>query len=497
MLPLGFAPFHLPGFSLLGLALFFAQLQFRPRASSFLTGLFFGFGYFGFGVSWIYVSIHEYGHLNIALSALATFMFVGYLALYPAILALLYRKLATHSARIISCLLFSSLWCGAEYLRSHGLGGFPWLLLGIGQIDTPLSLLFPLIGIYGVGFLCCFAATSLAYGTVSLGLTRLLWLTTFVGILITPNVLTSKTWIDVSLNPISVGIVQANLSMRDKRDETLFWQLLQRYDNYLHELIGKTSVIVLPESAIPVPASYLSDFLSRIDGNAQSANSAVLLGIPEPSTTDSTHYTNTITALGHANGHYLKQHLVPFGEYIPNSFQWLVRWLSLPTANLVSGHAHQIPIDVNNHPIASLICYELAYPELLRQQLPNAEWIVSVSDDGWFGHSLAMYQQQQMAQVLSQLTGRFQIVSNNDGLSSTIDTEGHITASLPALTAGVLISNIYPAKGTTPWTLYGDIPILSVVGLILMFSVARNFCKGHFIAPIAARRKRRYPYQPN
>jgi apolipoprotein N-acyltransferase len=176
-------------------------------------------------------------------------------------------------------------------------------------------------------------------------------------------------------------------------------------------------------------------------------------------------------ALGQSNGTYYKQHLVPFGEYIPKPFQAIIRWLKVPFANLLPGPRNQPLVQVHNHPIASLICYELAYPNLLRQQLPNAEWIVSISDDGWFGHSFAMYQQLQMSQVLSLMSGRYQIVSNNDGLSAIIDTQGNIIQSLPTFTADILEDQIYPATGSTPWVFLGDrFPLW--LSLILVFYIS-------------------------
>ena len=137
-----------------------------------------------------------------------------------------------------------------------------------------------------------------------------------------------------------------------------------------------------------------------------------------------------------------------------------MNYLALPSSNLKPGQKNQELIEVAGHPIATLICYELAYPQLLRNQLPKAEWIVSISDDGWFGKSLALYQHLQMAQALSLLTGRYQIMSNNDGLSSIINEKGTIVNSLPAFSEGILEGNISGATGITPWVFYGDTPII-------------------------------------
>ncbi len=476
LIPFGFAPFHLPGLTILGIGLLYAQLQLQTQRHSFLTGFAFGVGFFGFGVSWVYVSIHQYGHLNPVLSALITLLFIVYLALYLGLFTSIYTRLNTRKiSRLLSCFLFSALWCLSEYLRSTVVGGFPWLLLGFGQIDTPLQYLLPIIGVYGVSFLTCLAAAFLVTGMRAASKNRTVWIAAFVGIMLIPTILKHHQWTTVSKTPVSVGVIQANLSMRDKWDEALFWQLLQHYKKGIDQLIGKKTLIVMPESAIPLPANYVSDFLESIHLQAKHAKSSILLGIPQPIITEEeTHYSNSVLALGTAQGSYLKQHLVPFGEFIPQPFERLTRWLALPSSNLTPGKSKQPLIRVRNHPIATLICYELAYPQLLRKQLPEAEWIVSVSDDGWFGHSLAMYQQLQISQVLSLQTGRFQVVANNDGLSSLIDAQGKITASLPAFQAGILETDVYSADGLTPWVYFGDMPILLINILIVIMGIFIN-----------------------
>ena len=471
LIPFGFAPFHLPGLTILGLALLYAQLRGQTKKLSFWTGFTFGVGFFGLGITWVYVSIHEYGHLNAFISACITLLFVIYLSLYPALLTFLYSRLKVKSA-LFSCFLFSALWCLSEYLRATVMGGFPWLLVGFGQIDTPLKYLLPVVGVYGVSFLTCLAATFLVNSMLINLKKRYLWTTAFVGILVIPSILKHHQWTAISKTPVSVGIIQANLSMRDKWDETLFWQLLQHYKDGIDSLVGKAELVVMPESAIPLPANYVSDFLDTIHLEAKQADSSILLGIPQPTNAGSeTYYSNSIIALGAAEGRYLKQHLVPFGEFIPQPFERIIHWLSLPPANLKPGNKKQLLIRVHNHPIATLICYELAYPQLLRNQLPEAEWIVSVSDDGWFGHSLAMYQQLQIAQVLSLQTGRYQVVANNDGLSSIIDSGGNIAASLSPFVAGILESNLYSAIGSTPWLYFGDMPALFLIIVIVILVI--------------------------
>lgn len=477
-MPCGFAPIHMPGLAILGIALLFSRLRQQTVKQSFYTGFVFGIGFFGLGISWIYVSIYTYGHLNPPLSALITLIFVAYLALFPGLVAMLYRKLAVNSSLLFNCFLFSAVWCLGEYLRATFLTGFPWLLLGVGQFDTPLKYLLPIVGVFGVSFITCLAATFLAASVQTTRTKRPLWIIALVSLLIAPTLLKNHEWTTTHSPDISVSVIQANISMRDKWDEHLFWQILRKYDQEVMRLIGKKQLIIMPESAIPVPINYVSDYLSNLNWRAKKGNSAILLGIPQPTPTDDTAYYNTLTTLGTAQGSYSKQHLVPFGEYIPLAFQQLSRWLALPIPNLMPGKSQQPLVQVQNHPIASLICYEVAYPQLLRNQLPQAEWIVSISDDGWFGHSLAVYQQLQMSQVLSMQTGRFQIVANNDGLSSIINTQGDIVDSLPVFSSGILSASISPATGASPWVYLGDMPVLLIslfIVLIGLFAARRQY----------------------
>lgn len=484
LLPLGFAPLHLPGFSILGIAIFFYYLTYslseshnRPskntKRQAFLSGMVFGLGFMGVGVSWVFVSIHEYGHLNHLISGIITLLFILFLSLYTGLIAYFYHLFANPKSKFWNCVLFSALWCLGEYARATFFTGFPWLLLGHAQIDTALKVVLPILGVYGAGFFACLSACALAMVVRGNKRQQILWLCVFVGILIVPLFFNETVWVNQQKSSVSVGVIQANLSMRDKWDEHVFWQVVRYYTKKTDELLGKAQLIVLPESAIPAPTSYVTDILDNLHQKSLNANASILLGIPEELSPDQ--YYNALIGLGNASGTYRKKHLVPFGEFIPNPFQTLMNWLSIPLTDLSKGGNAQSLILVKNHPIATLICYEIAYPNLLREQLPEAQWIVSISDDGWFGHSLAMYQQLQMAQVLSLQTGRYQVMANNDGLSSVIDTRGQIIASLPAYKVGILNSQIYPAMGATPWVIYADYPVLIFFLMIVFTALIRQY----------------------
>ncbi|OGV31800.1 MAG: apolipoprotein N-acyltransferase [Legionellales bacterium RIFCSPHIGHO2_12_FULL_35_11] len=476
LIPFGFAPFHYPGLAILGIALLFSEINNLDIKQSIRAGLLFGIGYMGFGISWVYLSINSYGHLNIPVSLLITTIFIIYNALFYAAVICLYKFVSIRSSKLLSCFLFSACYCLGEFARANLGTGFPWLLLGFGQIDTPLRYLLPFIGVYGVGFVSVLASSLLVYSNKK-SKYKIAYLISFVIILLFPLSLKNYKTSNVSKDLISVAAIQANLAMRDNWDEDLFLQMLNRYHLSIKQLAKQTDLIILPESSIPVPANYASSFISEINKLAKNHNTTLLIGIPKSANKNESKYLNTLLALGINHGFYSKQHLVPFGEYIPKPFAKLADLLNIPDASMTQGNSNQALLKVKNHHIASLICYEIAYPELLRKQLPKAKWIVSISDDGWFGHSLAIYQQQQMSQVLSILSGRYQVVANNDGLSSIIDNKGNILNSARAFSSEDLCGNIHSATGRTIWVVFGDKPFLflSILITIIAFFKQRRY----------------------
>ncbi|RUR09596.1 apolipoprotein N-acyltransferase [Legionella sp. km772] len=466
--PLGFAPFHLPGMAIISMVSFYHLLRHHSVKRVSFLGFFYGLGYFGLGVSWVIISIHDYGNLNYFLSGLTTLGFIFYLSLYPMLVSYSFKRLALDHAPLGNALLFSALWCLSEFLRANLFTGFPWLLIGTTQIDTPMHSFFPIVGVYGVSLLSVFACTLLAEAIREESLKRYCYIISFVFILITPALFKNAHWTELKKEPISVGVVQANLAMRDKWDDALFWNLLKYYEKNINTLLGK-NLIILPESAIPLPASYLNEYLIKLHQKASAAHSALVLGILQATDDSESSFYNAVISLGKGKGTHRKNQLVPFGEYIPQPFEKLTQWLGIPPPNIAPGKRVQSLIKINKHPIASLICYEIAYPNLARQQMPLAEWIISISDNGWFGHSLASYQQLQMAQILSLVTGRYQVLANNDGLSSVINERGEIIDSLPPFSSGLLQSTIFASTGSTPWIIWSDYPALIFCLIILLF----------------------------
>lgn len=475
LLPLGFAPFHFPGLAILGLAILFAELQNKSYKKSAVSAFGFGMTFMGFGVSWIFVSIHLYGNLNTILSALITLLFILYLSLFYIIQALAFSFLQKNTSTTFKTLIFSATWCVSEFLRANFASGFPWLMIGFGQIDSPLQYLMPYIGIYGVSFLTCMAACFLCLFVQNFNSKRqhIPNLLVVLFIILAPSMLKNSKQNNLD-NPISVGIIQSNLSMRDKWDDAIFEKIIKTYKAGIDSLKQNTKLIILPESAIPVPEIYANDFIKDVKLTNKQYKTQILIGIPKEVDENENLYYNALSSFGNGKKSYLKQHLVPFGEYIPKPFNKIAKYLDIPDAAMTQGAANQELLKYHNMPFATLICFEVAYPEILRSQLPKAQWIVSVSDAGWFGHSLAIYQLLQMSQALSIMTARYQIVANNNGLSSIIDDKGKIINSLPAFSSMNLYGNIYPSYSKTIWTIYGDKPYLYLCIVIIIIALFKK-----------------------
>lgn len=445
---------------------FFAGLY--QHKKSFRFGFLFGLGLASSGLSWIYVSIHHYGHLHQILSLIVTLFFIAYIATFYGLMAFTYRYLAVKKNIFMQTLLFASIWILTEWCRAKLFGGFPWLLVGHAAIDSPLSRLLPLVGIYGCSFIMCSIAASIYLGLIQKGLPKLILCPSIVLLLFL------KTYPipldEAPKSSFSSSIIQANVNMLEKWDEAYFWNNYWYYLKNIKQLLGKNHLIILPEAAISAPSNYMRDELRRIDYMAKNKNSAVILGIPQAVSNEKDDYYNGSIALGKAYGNYFKRQLVPFGEYVPQVFLKLLQFLDVPIVNTISGPKTQAPIHVFKEQIASLICYELAYPELLRPQVAQSGIIITMSDDAWFGHSLALFQHLQMARTIAKMTHRSLIFANNNGLSSLINQQGIILTKAPLWHRQNINGNMGLFKDITPWVKLGDKPILGLCLALFILS---------------------------
>lgn len=470
-LPLAFAPFDLFPLAFLVPALLFHLWRDGSAARAAWRGFLFGLGMFGVGVSWVYVSLHNFGHMLAPLAALATFLFVVILALYPALLGFIQARWLDRQRPMHVLLALPALWVLFEWIRSWFLSGFPWLNLGYSQSDTWLVGVASWVGVYGVSFMVAIVSGLLAQSlrTPENFLRR--YLPALIVIFLGGWLAGKVEWTEPVGAPLPVALVQGNVPLELKWQPAYRATVLERYRS-LSDQAGDAELIVWPEAAIPaqldeIDPAYLADLKRR--------NADFLIGVVERDQTTRQYY-NSVVSLGRGAGLYRKQHLVPFGEFLPFPalFRWLLDSLHIPMSDFSSGTADQPPLTAAGQKIGVSVCYEDAFGEEIIRALPQATLLVNVSEDAWFGDSLAPHQRLQIARLRALEAGRPMLRAANTGPSAAIDHHGKVVARSPQFEMAVLRTVVQPRQGDTLYARYGNAPILGFVGLLLVFAAWRG-----------------------
>jgi apolipoprotein N-acyltransferase len=469
----GFAPFEFSAVPVLTLAILFASWRRAPspRVAAWL-GFAFGLGLFGAGASWVYIALAMFGGMAGALAALATAIFCAYLALFPAFVGWVAARAARTDApeRLA---VAAALWALSEWLRSWLFTGFPWLAVGYAQTHAPLAGYAPLGGVFLVS-LAIAATAALVAGTGEALLRRryrfavaaaavlaLVWIGG-IG-------LRSIEWSRPRGDAITVSLVQGNIEQDVKFEAKYREQTLAIYADLVAQAKGR--LIVLPESALPMFADEVPvEYVARLRGAAQARGGDLLVGLfffePRAAGEDDDHYFNSVVSLGAAPIQvYRKRHLVPFGETIPAKplVGWFIRSvLHIPLADQTPGPANQAPFEVAGERAAVNICYEDAFGAELIGSLPEATLLINVTNDAWYGRSLAAEQHDQIAAMRALESARPMLRATNTGITSIIDHRGNELARLPWFTRGVLEGAIAGRTGTTPYVRFGDALVVSL-----------------------------------
>jgi len=463
----GFAPFGLSALPCLTLTALFLLWQhaISARRAAWM-GFAFGVGLFGAGASWVYIALSMFGDMQGVLAGLATIGFCVYLALFPAFVGWATARMApsASNARLVAA---AACWTIAEWLRSWLLSGFPWLSVGYAQTQGPLAGYAPLGGVFLVGL--AVAGSGALFAHIARSVRAGAWSRTAVAVVpllalwIAGYGLRAVEWSRPIGEPVAVSLVQGNIPQDLKFEAAYRDKTLSTYA----ELVGqaKGRLIVLPESALPmfadeVPAEYVAQLRKLV----QEHGGDLLLGLfffePRGPGEDEDHYFNSVVSIGMAaTQRYRKRHLVPFGETIPAKplVGWLIRSvLHIPLADQTPGPADQAPFAVVGEQVAVNICYEDAFGSELIHALPEATLLVNVTNDAWYGRSLAAEQHEQIAAMRAVETSRPMLRATNTGITSIIDHRGQEVARLPWFTRGILEGTIAGRTGTTIYVRLGD-----------------------------------------
>ena len=470
--PFAFAPYGAwPLLPLLFALLFHAWHKIPAKAAAW-RGFWFGLGMFGHGVWWIQVSIHQFGLPVHAFSVGMTVLFVAFMSLYPALVggALGRLGLVSVPARILG---LPALWVLGESLRGWAFSGFPWLLLGYSQIDGPLAGYAPVLGVLGVSLTVTVIASLLSVAITNRR-ARIGALVIGIGVVVAGAVLKNHAWTPTDGPPARVALVQGAVPQAVK------WQ--SRYRDQTIELYAAlsaphwgTELILWPETALPAFPDEVEETLTRLSAEAVAHGSGLLVGMPRGDRQGGA-YFNSVQLLDASRQAYDKHHLVPFGEYLPFD-AWLrplLDFLSIPMSDFSAGPARQPTLHSGRLRIGVSICYEDAYASEVRKPLPEANVLVNVSDDAWFGDSIAPHQHLEISRMRALETGRDLLRATNTGISAIIDARGRVLARSPQFEPYVLSGEFQPRRGATPYVQSGDWWVLALSAAMLLVAIWRR-----------------------
>ena len=469
LLPFGLAPYDLWPLVLVSAAGLYWVLT-RDGARPLRDGWLFGVGKYGLGASWIYVSIHQYGDAAPPLAVFLVALFVAGMALFPAAAAWLFVRFRTTNATA-DAIWFATVWVLLEWLLTWFLTGFPWLFAGYAMLDTPLEALAPVGGVLLVSFAAVLTAACLVAWRkwTSWAVAAVPWITAWL--------VADMAWTE-SGAAHRVALVQGDIPQEIK------WQpdagrIFERYAS-LSAPVWDQDLVVWPEGVFYASTGAAQSFLSAV---SERAEGALVLGVViREDTPGGAKYYNAALATGAGNGIYRKQRLAPFGDFVP--FQEILRGLigffDLPMSGLSPGEPGQPPLrGANGIMLGMAICYEIAYPELVRLRGRGADALVTLSNDTWFGASIGPLQHMQIARMRALENGRYVLRATNDGVTAIIDESGRVAAELPQFVSGVLTGVFHRTRGTTPFARFGSIlivaPLILFLGAVIGGRVAARF----------------------
>lgn len=467
-LALAFAPFGIFPLAVIAPAGLLALILNTAPKRAWQYGYTFGLGLFSAGVYWVFISIHTYGDVPSILAGIITAGLIAILALYPAFTCYLTNRFYPINNTPKFVFAFPAIWLLSEWIRSWVGCGFPWLFLGYSQTNSPLKGFAPILSVYGVSLavLICSGLVVNIYVKYKQKEFRSLYLSVFalLAIWITGALLSLIPWTTAQGKPLNVSLVQGNIPQSLKWSPEHVNLSFDTYTRLSEPAWGKSDIIVWPEAAIPMTLQSAAAFIETMDEKAREHHTDLILGIPIHNSKNDGYY-NAVVSLGANKTTYLKRDLVPFGEYVPFQ-QYLSKvldFMHVPLADMQAGSPNQPALLAANTKINTSICFEIAFPELINMRDKSIGMLLTVTNDAWFGKSIAQAQHLQMAAMRAIELGRPVLFVSNDGITAIIGPHGLIEAAAPPHVSFVLNGTVQPMFGVTPWMTNGMDPILVIL----------------------------------
>ncbi len=464
------APYNYVWLAPLAPAVLFLLLRNASTRQAWWRSWAFGSGLFGAGTSWIYVSMVEHSATPLPLAVAMTALFVIAMGLFVALPGWLWRR---WFAGRYAALSFIGLWFITEWLRSWVFTGFPWLYLGYATLDTPLAAWLPVGGVWLGSLIMALAGVALAKLFVGRNLSQRL---TPALLLIASTLATfylPGQWTRAEGKPTRVALVQADIAQEVKWQRAWLDQILQRYMDLSAET-DEAELLIWPETAIPtfysIALPQLGPYLDQLEEQGRTLISGIPTARRDPQQPEDYLYHNSIAVLSGGLGVYHKQRLVPFGEYVPleKQLRGVIDFFNLPMSSFSLPQGEQELLNFHGRRIAASVCYEIAYPELIRSSASRANLLLTVSNDTWFGNSIAPDQHMQIARARAKENGRWLIRATNNGISGLVNPAGDIVAVAPRFKQAVLSGEVQSMEGETPYQRWGVLPSLALALLLLL-----------------------------
>ena len=477
-LPLAFAPFGLFLMAPLSYAALLYVWTGAPPRRALALGLAWGCASFGFGTYWTFIAVRIIGG---APTAIAVFLMVGLTVVLAAFVAaagwVAARWFRTRGA-VAWLATLPALFVLAEWLRGWLFTGFGWLGAGYSQTDSWLMGYAPLGGVLAISFAVLVTAGALL--TLWLGTTRERVAAAIVAAAIWLGGLAARAvdFTQAKDEAVEVALAQGNIAQTLKYQPEQLAPMMALYAELTRQGAG-ADVVIWPEAAIPVYLEDIADYLEAVRRAAAEKGSTVLLGIlrPAPHAQSIEEFQNIVVALTEEPQIYVKRHLVPFGEFypVPDFIRDWMRLMNLPTGDAIPGPDDQPPLIVGGEKLAVTICYEDVFGAEQLRYLAEATLLVNVSNDAWFGDSIAPHQHLQIARVRAAEAGRYLLRSTNTGITAVIDAHGRVVDELPQFRVGVLKATVRGYTGATPYARAGNwlVVIFALVTLAAAYASAR------------------------
>ena len=468
---------------------------------AFNLGLLSGIVYFAGTLYWITRVMVMYGELSVWVAVLVNAALVAYLALFPAIFALVVRRMViAHGPQAL--MAAPIVWVATELGRTRIFGGFPWVLLGYSQTTVlPIAQFASVFGVYGVSMLVASLSAALAASAVlNTKAAKPATQTSFTGryapvVMVLAMLMAVAVWgarraavaeWTHSGEPIRVGLIQGNVDQDEKIQSARAPAIFQEYLGMTRQAIREGAEFVIwPESSTPFRFEDDLFAAAQVRALARQARVPLLFGsdqfVRSPAGGPTAFYNAAflVKADGSTGGVYRKMHLVPFGEYVPLKKLFFFAAPLVQAVSDFSAGEDAVLLPVGNHLVSTAICYEVVYPDLVRRFVTGgSELLTTITNDAWFGPTSAPYQHFEQASMRAIEEGRYLVRSANTGVSGIVDPYGRVLARTAIYQPAVVVGEARFLKTSTFYARHGDIlayaSVLAVAALLITSSKRRT-----------------------